>query len=680
MPHFSGRLLAVATALSLTFAAASDPSDAATALADAESITKTADFTDFASHPKSLDLDEAERRVDAIHESTSHLLETLNSAAPKTKALCDDLDYLHADAKWSMEKLTEMQDQVSDVCEKIGTIVDTCDKIVSINKNTKTCHTFATPLSAVPYAGPVVRVFGRVCKIVSTGTDKAKKCQTGVDRLKLRKAHEKCPKIEEKIAKAVIKLAVALHNAEDARDAWCHCAAAKTTRSDVVQAGCEAADEADGLKCRPELLCPLCSNAKALAAKYSCIESTIESASNVIDQDVAAVKNAIAASKKKIEDLKKYFSFVMDLDSLVNLPRPAILKFWDIVNPLLSLIEKLEGILGQTIKITVPGCEEQQLTREELSRFLQINHNMTLAQAMAPIQDYKNHPYVLKMRQEFADNLQYHELSKTATFGKGTDSLASAESKLEPSLLEDLASTLAVKPRRRLLSKEAAKFGHIHVPHRHHIHVPHRHHIHVPHRHHIHVPHRHHIHVPHRHHFHASKVASDVAKTVGNGVVSAVKAVGDLVCYSIEFSVMDILNGIGNMLEWMTKPIEAAMKKLFNALGITLPEIPGLPNVFPDFDLFEWNWDTDFLLTLNWIDFEFAVKLPAPLDMNKCASEAAQMALEYAAECDNVKWPAGVTSKPTQAPTRSPTRAQAPRSYYRRRRSWRMTRRRRSYG
>merc|ERR1711998_471540 len=656
MPTFSGRLLAVATALSLTFAAASDPSDADAAL---ESITNTADFTDFASRGKSLDLDEAERRVDAIHESTSHLLETLNRAAPKTKALCDDLDYLHADAKWSMEKLTELQDQVSDVCEKIGTIVDTCDKIESINKNTKTCHTFATPLGALPYVGPVVKVFGKVCKTVSTGTDKAKKCQTGVDRLKLRKAQEKCPKIEEKIAKAVIKLAVALHNAEDARDAWCHCSAAKTTRSDVVQAGCEAAD---GLKCRPELLCPLCSNAKALAAKYSCIEPTIESASDMIDQDVAAVKNAIAASKKKIEDLKKYFSFVLDLDSLVNLPRPAILTFWDIVNPLLSLIEKLEGILGQTIKITVPGCEEQQLTREELSRFLQINHNMTLAQAMEPVQDYKNHPYVLKMRQQFADNLKYHELSKPVRVGKGTDSLASTESKQEPSLLEDLASTLAVKPRRRLLSKESTKF---------HLHVPHRHHIHVPHRHHIHVPHRHHLHVPHRHHFHASKIASDVAKDVGNGVVSAVKAVGDLVCYSIEFSVMDIINGIGNFLSWMMSPIEDLMNKLFEALGITLPEIPGLPDVFPDFDLFEWNWDTDFLLTLNWMDYQFALNLPAPLDMNKCASEAAQMVLEYAAECDNVKWPAGVTNKPTLAPTPAAAR--------RRRRRF-MTRRRRSFG
>merc|ERR1711998_516901 len=635
MPTFSGRLLAVATALSLTFAAASDPSDADAAL---ESITNTADFTDFASRGKSLDLDEAEHRVEAIDKSASHLLETLNRAAPKTTALCNNLDYLHADAKWSMEKLTEMQDQVPNVCEKIGTIVDTCDKIESINKNTKTCHTFATPLGALPYVGPVVKVFGKVCKTVSTGTDKAKKCQTGVDRLKLRKAQEKCPKIEEKIAKAVIKLAVALHNAEDARDAWCHCSAAKTTRSDVVQAGCEAADEADGLKCRPELLCPLCSNAKALAAKYSCIESTIESASDVIDQDVAAVKNAIAASKKKIEDLKKYFSFVLELDSLVNLPRPAILTFWDIVNPLLSLIEKLEGILGQTIKITVPGCEEQQLTREELSRFLQINHNMTLAQAMEPVQDYKNHPYVLKMRQQFADNLKYHELSKTVRVGKGTDSLASTESKQEPSLLEDLASTLAVKPRRRLLSKESTKF---------------------------------HLHVPHRHHFHASKIATDVAKDVGNGVVSAVKAIGDLVCYSIEFSVMDIINGIGNFLSWMMSPIEDAMNKLFEALGITLPEIPGLPNVFPNFDLFEWNRDTDFLLTLNWIDFDFAMKLPAPLDMNKCASEAAQMALEYAAECDNVKWPAGVTSKPTQAPTPAAAR---------RRRSWHMTRRRRSWG
>merc|ERR1711998_224068 len=204
-----------------------------------------------------------------------------------------------------------------------------------------------------------------------------------------------------------------------------------------------------------------------------------------------------------------------------------------------------------------------------------------------------------------------------------------------------------------------------------HIHVPHRHHIHVPHRHHIHVPHRHHLHVPHRHHFHASKIASDVAKDVGNGVVSAVKAVGDLVCYSIEFSVMDIINGIGNFLSWMMSPIEDLMNKLFEALGITLPEIPGLPDVFPDFDLFEWNWDTDFLLTLNWMDYQFALNLPAPLDMNKCASEAAQMVLEYAAECDNVKWPAGVTNKPTLAPTPAAAR--------RRRRRF-MTRRRRSFG
>lgn len=129
-----------------------------------------------------------------------------------------------------------------------------------------------------------------------------------------------------------------------------------------------------------------------------------------------------------------------------------------------------------------------------------------------------------------------------------------------------------------------------------HAHVPHRHHWHIPHRHHIHIPHRWHVHVPHRHHFHAAAIV----KSIGHGVVSAIKKIGELYCYKIKFNVMDIIKGIGNFLSWMMKPIELAVTAIFNALGISLPGIPGLPGSLPlpPFGL-NINWPGDFLY-FNW--------------------------------------------------------------------------------
>jgi hypothetical protein len=130
-----------------------------------------------------------------------------------------------------------------------------------------------------------------------------------------------------------------------------------------------------------------------------------------------------------------------------------------------------------------------------------------------------------------------------------------------------------------------------------HAHVPHRHHWHVPHRHHFHIPHRWHVHVPHRHHFHVGAIV----QSIGHGVISAVKKIGELYCYKIKFNVMDIIKGIGNFLSWMMRPIELAMKGIFDALGITLPGIPGLPTnlPLPPWPELNLNWAGDFL-SFNW--------------------------------------------------------------------------------
>jgi len=145
---------------------------------------------------------------------------------------------------------------------------------------------------------------------------------------------------------------------------------------------------------------------------------------------------------------------------------------------------------------------------------------------------------------------------------------------------------------------------HVHHHHHPHWHVPHSHHFHIPHRHHIHIPHSHHIHIPHRHHFHAAAIV----QSIGHGIVSAVQAIGDLICYEVKFSVMDILNGIGTLLSWMMAPVEWAINALLSGIGISLPSLPGMPAWldFPTIDLF-FNWDIDWF-GFNWdllkVDFE----------------------------------------------------------------------------
>jgi hypothetical protein len=154
---------------------------------------------------------------------------------------------------------------------------------------------------------------------------------------------------------------------------------------------------------------------------------------------------------------------------------------------------------------------------------------------------------------------------------------------------------------------------HAHHPHRHHLHHPHRHHTHIPHRHHTHIPHHHHLHVPHRHHFHAASIV----KSIGAGIIEGVKKIGDLICYEIRFSVMDILKGIGKFLSWMMKPLDAAIAALLRGMGISLP---GLNLPWPAFNFnvpnFNFNFDHDFL-AFNWPALQFDLKLLAGLSIGE---------------------------------------------------------------
>jgi hypothetical protein len=99
--------------------------------------------------------------------------------------------------------------------------------------------------------------------------------------------------------------------------------------------------------------------------------------------------------------------------------------------------------------------------------------------------------------------------------------------------------------------------------------------------------------------------------------VQAVQAIGDLICFEVKFSIMDILNGVGTLLSWMMAPVEWAINALLSGLGITLPSLPGMPAWldFPSIDLF-FNWNIDWF-GFNWdllkVDFQIVsllVELP----------------------------------------------------------------------
>jgi len=141
--------------------------------------------------------------------------------------------------------------------------------------------------------------------------------------------------------------------------------------------------------------------------------------------------------------------------------------------------------------------------------------------------------------------------------------------------------------------------------HRWHVHIPHHHHFHIPHRHHFHIPHRHHIHIPHRHHFHAAAIV----KSIGAGIVAVGKKIGELYCYKITFSFMDIIEGLSNLMSWMMKPIDDFIAWVLKGLGITLPSF-NIPWPSFNFNLpsFNFNFDLDFL-SFNWPQLEWVLKL-----------------------------------------------------------------------
>ena len=146
---------------------------------------------------------------------------------------------------------------------------------------------------------------------------------------------------------------------------------------------------------------------------------------------------------------------------------------------------------------------------------------------------------------------------------------------------------------------------HWHHPHRWHVHVPHHHHFHIPHRHHFHIPHHHHIHIPHRHHFHAAAIV----KSIGAGIIAVGKAIGELYCYKITFSFMDIIKGLSNLLSWMMKPIDDFIAWLLNGLGIKIPTFNfPWPNIDINIPSFSFDFNIDFL-SFNWPQFEWVLKL-----------------------------------------------------------------------
>merc|ERR1711968_144919 len=124
--------------------------------------------------------------------------------------------------------------------------------------------------------------------------------------------------------------------------------------------------------------------------------------------------------------------------------------------------------------------------------------------------------------------------------------------------------------------------------------------------------HRWHVHHPHRHHFHAAAIV----KSIGAGIATAVKAIGDLVCFEISFSFMDIIKGLQNLLSWMMAPINAFIDRMLAGLGISLPSF-NIP--WPSFNLnlpiFSFNWSIDFL-SFNWPSIDWALELLAALSID----------------------------------------------------------------
>jgi hypothetical protein len=418
-------------------------------------------------------------------------------------------------------------------------------------------------------------------------------------------------------------------------------------------------------------------NALHLAEKYSCIRPKVEEWSDKVDQDIAGLRQAIEETKKRMNSMVSYLDWSLQLEFITQ-PHfvGPIDGFFAVINPLSGFLSKLRSFLDAEIKLKFPGCEEAQ-TKEELESLLQQRFNMTMREAMVPVPDLHKHPTMMLLQKQFVDHIKYHQLTPDDAFepipsSDAQETLETPEAQLEN---EMAVKTNVARGARRLLSVDKntphkpkrlqarksdntddeqdastfvddtekgtvdlldakngatqagkAKWGgrrrrwhghwpHGHWPHGHwpHPHIPHRHHIHVPHRHHIHIPHRHHIHIPHRHHFHAAAIV----KSIGAGIVEGIKKIGDLICYEIRFSVMDILRGIGKFLSWMMAPLDAAIAALLRGMGISLP---GLSLPWPAFNFnvpsFNFNFDHDFL-AFNWPALQFDLKLLAGLSIGE---------------------------------------------------------------
>jgi hypothetical protein len=445
-------------------------------------------------------------------------------------------------------------------------------------------------------------------------------------------------------------------------------------------------------------------NAKHLAEKYPCVRPKVEEWSDKVDQDVARLAEGIRETKKRMKNMLEYLKWPITLE-FITAPHfmDPINKFFGIINPLAGFLGKLRSFLDAEIVLKFPGCEEAQ-TKEELETLLQQRFNMTMKEAMVPVPHLHEHPTMMLLQDTFIKNIKYHQLMPDEVFEPlpPLDAQETAESQLEN---EMTVQAKTVRGSRRLLSVDKntphkpkrlraqksdsadtgadenqdastfvddtekgpidlldakggasqggkAKWGgrrrrwhghwpHGHWPHGHwpHPHIPHRHHIHIPHRHHIHIPHRHHIHIPHRHHFHAAAIV----KSIGHGIVEGIKKIGDLICYKVRFSVMDILKGVGKFLSWMMKPINSLIGKLLKGLGIKLP---GLDLPWPGFNFnvptFHFNFDTDFL-AFNWPLLQFDLKLLAGLSIGElpaihlpCKSGEQQLSLIQQNPCADV--------------------------------------------
>jgi hypothetical protein len=347
------------------------------------------------------------------------------AAVPKTFAVCRDLDYLYAKASTAHNKLHKLQEKLAEQCKKVSKIIKTCNKIDKIKEQTGTAESTLKTLKNLPYIGPVLKLIYPIVRNVKEGTKVASNCKKFVKNLNLKNLKKNCKKAVRRMKDADMRISLIFADLEVAQELWCSCKAEQTEYQADVKRGCERAEEIykSGNEkfgnCTEPVKCPLKSNARALAIRCpNTVRPVVEKFSDIVDQDVARLRVAVDTTERRLRDVLSLLDWLKKLDFTLEIEVPVV-SFFNILSPLAAFVRAVKNALDRTITIRMPGCpsdtpqgraELQKLTEAELNERVLKATGMNLTQAMKPIDDYAQHPEVLKVRQEFKEKLQYRPI------------------------------------------------------------------------------------------------------------------------------------------------------------------------------------------------------------------------------------------------------------------------------